>query len=77
MFWEGGDDGRAGIIRPSQSKQEARQRTRALILVAGLNPEATINMLLFLLDRRDVVAAIKRLRGLRAPRGEMNPAGCG
>ena len=32
------------------------------------NPEATIHMLLFLLDRRDVVAAIARLRaghGLR------------
>jgi hypothetical protein len=32
------------------------------------NPEATIHMLLFLLDRRDVVAAIGRLRpghGLR------------
>ena len=32
------------------------------------NPEATINMLLFLLDRRDVVAAVRRLRagyGLR------------
>ncbi len=32
------------------------------------NAEATINMLLFLLDRRDVVAAIRRLRasyGLR------------
>ena len=26
------------------------------------NPEATINMLLFLLDRRDVVAAVRRLR---------------
>jgi hypothetical protein len=32
------------------------------------NPEATINMLLFLLDRRDLVAAVRRLRagyGLR------------
>ena len=32
------------------------------------SPEATINMLLFLLDRRDVVAAVRRLRagyGLR------------
>ena len=32
------------------------------------NPETTINMLLFLLDRREVVAAMKRLRagyGLR------------
>jgi hypothetical protein len=32
------------------------------------NPETTINMLLFLLDRREVVAAVRRLRdgyGLR------------
>ena len=32
------------------------------------NPETTINMLLFLLDRQDVVAAVRRLRagyGLR------------
>jgi hypothetical protein len=26
------------------------------------NPETTINMLLFLLDRREVVAAVRRLR---------------
>jgi hypothetical protein len=35
------------------------------------NPETTINMLLFLLDRRGVVAAIRRLRaeyGLRVVR---------
>ena len=43
---------------------EDAQRILAQHIESGChrNPETTINMLLFLLDRREVVAATKRLR---------------
>jgi hypothetical protein len=49
---------------------EDAQRILAERIESGChrNPETTINMLLFLLDRREVVAAVRRLRdgyGLR------------
>jgi len=61
----------------STRRSNGRPSRRGIAPGPRRNPDETINMLLFLLDRRDVVAAINRLRaghGLRVVKRK-EPAG--